>query len=172
MNRRAKVAPMVELLEGRALLSHVPVAAHGGAVEVAARVVTHSYVVNGTINGNYLISTSGTQNTLAFIGSGTVSPLGPISASSPATVLPAKVPNHIDLTFAADGGNLTVRFTKGSGPLNLNAARQHGKFKILGGTGLYAHASGSGTGSLSIAPTTTDGTAGTFSLALNGKARI
>lgn len=172
MKRSTRVAPRVEMLEGRALLTTVPVAPSAGTVQVAARLRPIIYPVRGTINGTYLLAADGNRNVLQFNGTGNVSPLGDVEASAPPTVLPARIPNNVTLTLVGDAGNLVLRFTKGRGPLNLDATQQRGTFRILGGTGAYARATGNGNGVLSITPTSADGTTGQFSLALNGRSRL
>ena len=141
--KRSARRPQVEALENKAPLSAVGMMAipHETTAIVSQRVPRHHIALNGTVSGSWTLNPGipdvGSSQTLT--GSGTVKPLGLVSANG-----------TLHLTgFVAVGratGTLTLANTLGSVTLQLTGTSQHGfsgpprqlTFKIIAASGQYA----------------------------------
>jgi hypothetical protein len=152
--------PRLEVLEDRSLPSSTsviaPVALGPAAAHAAAPVpITPWGVVSGTWVPGPAPKGGGTLQVLT--GSGTVSPVGPVQAA-----LKLQVPGTAQAGRAS--GTLTLTTTRGTVTLQLQGPLTRGlggttlplNYKITGGTGKYAGATGSG---VVVLTETTGGTA-------------
>jgi hypothetical protein len=151
--KRTRHCPRLEPLENKALLSAVDmmVTASEAPVLLLPKVAHHQIALNGSVSGPWTVTPGipdiGSSQTLT--GSGTVKPLGQVSASG-----------TLHLTgFIAVGhatGTLTLTNARGSVTLQLTGKPQRGfsgppmqlTFKIVKATGHYAGSTGSGTAML------------------------
>jgi hypothetical protein len=139
-NRR----PQLEVLDGRLALS-------AGGTAALGVVKPHHVALNGEVSGRFLLAPGnpdvGSYQTLT--GSGTVSPLGQVSASgtikSPGFIARGRTTGTLDLSNA--NGSVTIRLT---GPLKPGFATLPRKFtfKIVAATGQYVGDVDTGTATL------------------------
>jgi hypothetical protein len=165
--------PCLETLESRELLSVIGAPAHSSAeVSILAKKPPKVQTIKGSLNGQAMV-TSGNDLSghESLTGTGSATPVGAISFSG-----------HVNYLFKVTGSVHTVTYSKGGGSINapggqlfvsFSGSGKHtgpSKFSLLlhgtvtGGTGQYAHATGSFTGQGNI-----DDRAQTFSLSFTLK---
>jgi hypothetical protein len=168
MRRRPQRSPEVETLENLVLLSNLPGPAP--AAEIATTSAPLSVVpgtklmsLTGTIRGTYqLQAQSADKATLILDGRGTLRGVGPVRLQARTD---ASGNQPMDVTLTNRRGSLMVRISvdelaaAGSSANGPSPARYH----ILGGTGAYQNASGTGSIQMGIFPRLASlGLAGTF----------
>ena len=137
--------PQLEILEGRLALSG------GGGTAAISMVKPHHVALNGEVSGKFWLAPSipDVGPSQALTGSGTVSPLGQVSASgtfrSPGFVARGRATGTFHLSNT--NGSVTIELT---GPLEPGFATLPRKFKfrIVAATGKYVGDSATGTATL------------------------
>ena len=140
----AKTRPQLEILDGRLALS-------AGGTAALGVIKPHHLALNGEVSGKFLLAPGipdvGSSQTL--IGSGTVTPLGQVSASgtmkSPGFIARGRTTGTLNLSNA--NGSVTIQLT---GPLKPGFATLPRKFtfKIVAATGQYVGDVDTGTATL------------------------
>lgn len=163
MQAKRRSAYQLEWLESRQLLSTAS-ALSEGAAEVVRLSASRRLSLNGRIDGTFRVNPFTTsQVSLTANGTGTVRPLGSVSATG-------SLSGNL-----APGGNvrgvLTLSNASGEVQLSLSAplprstqASAQARFQVLGGTGAYAGSTGAGTARIRLQAVSADVTTGSFTV--------
>ncbi len=163
MQAKRRTAYQLEWLESRQMLSTA--SAHlTGAVQTARMSASKSLSLSGRIDGTFqVISTTSTQASASANGSGTVRPLGFVTATgslSGSLVPGGNLQGALTLSNAAGDVRLSL-----SAPLPRSSrAPAQARFQILGGSGAYAGSTGTGTAKIRLQAVSADVTTGSFTL--------
>jgi hypothetical protein len=150
MERKRRSRPVVESLEDKWLLN-----AAGASVVAAARAVHKAgqapLSLSGTVQGTWMRvftipDTGGTQN---LSGSGKVPPVGSVQASgtlhTPGFIARGRTTGT--LTLSNSHGSITLNLVGAMDQPGFSAPPASFNFTVAGGTGQFAHATGTGTAS-------------------------
>lgn len=161
MRNKTRFAPKVDGLEERAYLS----VAHPGLEGTVHVARSRAITTTGTIFGSFQIQLGATGPVLNIGGTGTVRPLGNVTASGNIGVAGLTPGQTVQGTVVLSGGNGGALLAiQGQIPRNVGAKSvnvRNVKVSILGGTGNFTGLHGNGTGTLSLklqAPALTSGT--------------
>ena len=167
MQVKRRTAYQLEWLESRQMLSTVP-AIPDVAVQTARVSPARSLSLSGRITGTFQVAPpTSSQVSLAANGTGTVRPLGSVTANGTLSgrLVPGGNVQGILLLSNAAGDEVELSL---SAPIPRSTrAPAQARFRILGGSGAYAGATGTGTAQVRLQAVSTDVSGGSFSLQLS-----
>ena len=163
MTRKQSPKPAVDSLEGRMLLSgaahHLP---RAGVVEIL-RVRHVGVALNGTVDGTVGASTVSGVGNVAPLGQATLSGGIDLARLQSTKLRPSTA--VLDVALGGQSGAVQVRLTAGRNrSIGFNTPEAL-PFSVLGGSGAYARAIGSGIATVTV------GVDGTFHATFHGRAR-
>ena len=120
--------------------------------------------LSGTVRGTFTLSdlNLNANTSASVVGSGTVRPLGSVSASGQIAGL-GKAGGRLqgDLTLSQGQGSVVLHLTA-TAPKQLDG-KIHARVVIVGGTGAFANLRGSGSATIQLGPFAANGQSGSFS---------
>lgn len=165
---RFSFTPRVESLETIQLLSTLPGRPSiGPPLQIVNRPPTAPLKLMGTVQGRYLIQSDAYAGSILRLqGAGSVVGMGQARLSGE---LPANHPQDtMEVTLTGRRGALTLRLAASMGSLSSSASAGRGQrvaYAVVGGTGIYASATGQGTADLILQPQTRSfGTSGRLAI--------
>lgn len=166
MGRSRRLRPAVEALESKLLLSDIVLRGPDRSLVSDRQAAPIS--LDGRVGGTFRIRVRrGDPAVLSLRGTGRVSPLGQSTLVVQSTIDLRNPPSSLDATLANRRGSLTLRLTSDTGRIDLRGGVQRLQYSIVGGTGAFAGATGSGPVDVNIVPGRSF-TSSRFSMAFRG----